>query len=65
MDNVDRKMDLEELLAKNPTAEPQKVRESLEQLRDLEILGVPVDPGYRLSSPFSMALPNRSQKSVH
>lgn len=61
---MDAKIDLKELLKSNPEADPKKVQEALAQLRELEVSGVPVDPGYRLSSPFVMNAPVRPRQAT-
>lgn len=62
--DMDNSLNIKKLLKGNPAADPEKVQEAIQQLRDLEIAGVPVDPGYRLTSPFSIASPtSRSQGS--
>jgi hypothetical protein len=59
--HMDKKPNLKDLLAQNPSADPKKVQETLDQLRELEDHGVPVDPGYRLASPFAVSVSRSKQ----
>jgi len=46
-------LDIEKLIAKNPSVDVEELARNLEVLQELQKKGIKIGPNYNLSSPFS------------
>jgi len=55
------KINLDELIEKNPKIDSQQLANTLKILGDLQKQGVNIGPNYNLGSPFSQPIPHKSK----
>ena len=58
-----KKIDKSEIIKNNPMVDPQKLIESLAELRDLQSKGIDVGPNYNLGSPYTRPTPENEEDS--